>query len=122
MKLRMVRDLMPVDIIRPFSRGGLDPVIGVVDHVLDFLAAVGADLSAAQGSDDGPQEGREVLGLSGGNDVAVDADLLIHELGPGMDQVVLDGKKGGDLLALEDFGRSQIQPPWQMAAAILPCS
>ncbi len=52
--------------------------------------------------DDGPAEGREIVGLSRCDEVLVDDDLLVDIVGPGILQIVLDGEEAGRPSPFED--------------------
>src|SRR5690606_37900041 len=55
-----------------------------------------------EGLDDGVVEGREIVGLPAGGEVAVADHLLVHPLGPGVLEVLLDGVVRGHPAALHD--------------------
>ena len=64
-----------------------------------------------QAGSNGAQKGRQVGGLPGGDEVTVHHHLRITVSGPGMDQVVLDGKEAGDVLPAHRFGAAGTPGP-----------
>lgn len=75
---------------------------------------------SGQSGDDRLEEGGQIVRGAAGDDLTVDCHFLIDIRGPGIDQIILDGKKKPvTVRPLSTPAETSIQPAWQIAATTL---